>query len=375
MKLKWAISLAATVPLAMAAPDALAAENSASENYRGWYTGIGGGANWTFDTTYSGPGTPVAVDIDYQTGWGAYAAIGHDYGWIRAEVEANYRHSDADTWTIAGVTIPAQGNTSSIGVMLNGLIDLLPWRAFTPYIGGGVGWAIVDVDGVTDDSDGEVAFQGIAGASVQILPNTDVTLDARYFSTFGDPEIKQTTGPAVIGLTNGLSGGLDYENLSVMVGLRYTFGPEPVPTTVPEPGIVKTPVLPPIAKPAPAAPPAPVAAPPPRMAETYVVFFAWDRSDLSPVAMQVLDRAVADFRQNGITRIIVEGHADRSGPEAYNENLSRARAQRVTDYLISKDVSPDNIHTAWFGETRPRVQTADDVRHEENRRAEIFLRR
>jgi outer membrane protein OmpA-like peptidoglycan-associated protein len=106
-----------------------------------------------------------------------------------------------------------------------------------------------------------------------------------------------------------------------------------------------------------------------------VVFFAFDRSEISPVAATVLERAISDFKENGLTRIVVEGHADRSGTDAYNENLSRARAQAVATFLMGHGVATDNIETAWFGESRPRVQTDDGVRNEENRRAEIFLRR
>ena len=57
--------------------------------------------------------------------------------------------------------------------------------------------------------------------------------------------------------------------------------------------------------------------------EAYLVFFAWDQAELTPVALAVLDQVQADFLRGRPTRLMVAGHADRSGPEPYNEALSR----------------------------------------------------
>lgn len=105
------------------------------------------------------------------------------------------------------------------------------------------------------------------------------------------------------------------------------------------------------------------------------MFFAFDRAEVSPVAAQVLDRAIADFRSTGMTNIVIEGHADRSGSDAYNQRLSQRRAESVAAYLRSKGIGQNAIQTAAFGESRPRVPTADGVRNDENRRAELFLRK
>jgi outer membrane protein OmpA-like peptidoglycan-associated protein len=107
----------------------------------------------------------------------------------------------------------------------------------------------------------------------------------------------------------------------------------------------------------------------------YIVFFAFDRSEITPGAAQVLDRAIADFRSTGSTGIRIEGHADRSGTDTYNLALSQRRAAAVVAYLRGKGVDQTAISTEAFGESRPRVPTADGVRNDENRRAEIYLRR
>jgi outer membrane protein OmpA-like peptidoglycan-associated protein len=107
----------------------------------------------------------------------------------------------------------------------------------------------------------------------------------------------------------------------------------------------------------------------------YIVFFAFDRAEITPVAGQVLDRAIADYRATGSTAIRIEGHADRSGADAYNQRLSQRRADAVRAYLASKGLPASAVSTEAFGESRPRVATPDGVRNDENRRAEIYLRK
>ena len=123
--------------------------------------------------------------------------------------------------------------------------------------------------------------------------------------------------------------------------------------------------------PAPTAAPAPVAAP----AQAYVVFFPFDRAEVTPVAAAVLDRAADDFRRTGQTRIRIEGFADTSGSDVYNQGLSERRARAVARYLAGKGVTGGALATQGFGETRLRVATPDGVRNDENRRAEITFSR
>jgi hypothetical protein len=61
----------------------------------------------------------------------------------------------------------------------------------------------------------------------------------------------------------------------------------------------------------------------------YLVIFAWDQADLTPVTQAVLDQVAADYARARPTRVALAGHADRSGTEAYNEGLSEQRARNV----------------------------------------------
>jgi OmpA-OmpF porin, OOP family len=107
--------------------------------------------------------------------------------------------------------------------------------------------------------------------------------------------------------------------------------------------------------------------------DVYLVFFAWDQVNLTPVGLTVLDQVQADFAQGRSVRIVIAGHADRSGPEAYNLALSERRAQAVAQALSQRGIAANTMEIEAFGETQPRVPTADGVREPQNRRVEIVF--
>jgi OOP family OmpA-OmpF porin len=105
--------------------------------------------------------------------------------------------------------------------------------------------------------------------------------------------------------------------------------------------------------------------------QVYIVFFAWDRADISPVAQEILRQVAEDVAAGRTARLVLAGHADRSGPEDYNMQLSERRARAVAAALIQLGVPAEAMELTWFGETMPRVPTEDGVREPQNRRVEI----
>lgn len=105
--------------------------------------------------------------------------------------------------------------------------------------------------------------------------------------------------------------------------------------------------------------------------EVRIVFFAFDRSDITPVARATLEAVIEDFRAERPVRVVVAGHTDRAGPASYNMALSERRARSVANVLVQGGVPGDVLDIQWFGETMNRVPTADGVREPENRRVEI----
>jgi OOP family OmpA-OmpF porin len=107
--------------------------------------------------------------------------------------------------------------------------------------------------------------------------------------------------------------------------------------------------------------------------EPFIVYFAFDSSAVDAAGNRVIDDAVATADDLGIADFTITGHADCSGAEDYNLELSRRRADTVRSALISRGVKEGGISVAGRGEAEPAVPTADGVREPANRRVEIIL--
>ncbi len=192
-----------------------------------------------------------------------------------------------------------------------------------------------------DDSDTGLAWQALAGIRAPLSDSWDAGLKYRFFNA------------DKVGLVDRLGRAVDtrFRSHSVMASLVYNFGGAPAPVEVAAP---------------PPPPPAPVCNTGP-----YIVFFDWDQSNLRPDAASVLDNAVAQYSNCGTAKVMLAGHADKSGSAKYNVGLSERRNTTVRSYLESKGVAGGAIATEAFGETAPLVQTADGEREPQNRRVEV----
>ncbi|MBB5693562.1 OmpA family protein [Muricoccus pecuniae] len=320
-------------------------------------------------------GIPTKVEVTWENGWVGLGSIGWGFGnGLRAEVEGFYRENDYHGTLAAGLASRTNGGKLwQAGAMANVLFDLdlrrFGWAEpiFTPYIGGGIGWSHVAQDNVrtdfrpvrsqllvSDDDSDVFAFQGIAGASFPLgVPGLSLTAEYRFFGTT-DPNFTVVQRQTINNTVTVTKQGLENFNHSALLGLRYAFNqPRPAPVAT-------------------VAPAAPAAAPAP--ARTYLVFFDFDRADLTDRARQIIGEAAQAVNSTGTTRIEVAGHADRSGTPQYNQRLSQRRAEAVAAELARRGISRNQISVQAFGESRPLVPTADGVREPQNRRVEIVLR-
>ncbi len=122
--------------------------------------------------------------------------------------------------------------------------------------------------------------------------------------------------------------------------------------------------------------PAPAPMPAPQIAaapEPFTVYFAFDSAAVDAAGNGVIDDAVATADDLGIVDFSITGHADRSGAEDYNLQLSLLRADAIRLALIARGVKEGGISVAGRGEAEPAVPTADGVREPANRRVEIIL--
>ncbi len=125
-------------------------------------------------------------------------------------------------------------------------------------------------------------------------------------------------------------------------------------------------------------PPAPAAAyvPPPVEApapapRSYLVFFDFNRSDLTPQATEIVDTAAKNAGPAKVTQLTVTGHTDTVGSDAYNMRLSRRRAESVAAQLEKDGIASSEIEIVAKGKRDLLVPTGDGVREPQNRRVQI----
>ena len=378
MKLRIAL-LAASV---LAAP--LVAH---AQPVNGLYVGGGVGLNMLQDETVNhsaalGTGNAMAA---FNPGYLGEVNVGYGLGALnsalkgfRVELEGDYSANSLQSMG-SGPGNPAalKGGQNSYGMMANILYDIDPSmfgineHFVYPYVGVGAGYQMMNLSGFSDtylnhpgalsggsNSVGGFAYQGIFGLSFPIasVPGLSVTTEYRMLAVM-DPQgayhASVTSGGAQVARGN-LDFGNEF-NHEFIVGVRYAFGAAPPP---PPPA------------PAPVAAPAPAPAP----ARTYLVFFDWDKADLTDRAKQIIGEAAQASTRVQYTRIEVNGYTDRSGTAKYNQKLSVERANNVAAELVSDGVPKNVIDIQGFGETHPLVPTADGVREPQNRRVEIIIK-
>lgn len=121
-------------------------------------------------------------------------------------------------------------------------------------------------------------------------------------------------------------------------------------------------------------PPVAEVAPPTICTQPNAVFFDWDSAIPPAEAGQTAAFIANNVQACRWTAFEIVGHADRSGSDSYNEDLSLRRANAVANMLASAGVSGSALTVSARGEREPRVPTADGVREPQNRRVEITAR-
>ena len=122
-----------------------------------------------------------------------------------------------------------------------------------------------------------------------------------------------------------------------------------------------------------AAAPPPPPPPPPPPAKTYIVFFDFDKSDLTAEAQSTVTQAVSAAKTLGSVRIMVTGHTDTMGTDKYNQALSVRRATTVKEEMVRQGLGADAIAIEGKSFHDPMVPTGPNVREPKNRRAVIDL--
>jgi OOP family OmpA-OmpF porin len=313
-----------------------------------FYIGAEGGWTGLPSQDLTVPGL-FSSTLKFNSGFNAGVRLGYEWGAWRLEEEYSYRHNNLrNNFSLLGFPISGvSGHRNTNSIMTNVLYDFTVGFPITPHFGFGIG-AVQISDGVKlpgigqfiNDSTWQFGYQGIAGIRYNLNPALTLDLDYRYLAT---------TEPTFRIANTNLRYRSGYNTNNFVASLIYRFVPPAAPPPVPA-----------------AAP-----APPPTSPQIFLVFFDWDRADITPAGMDVVRHAADAYKAGGSVRLQVTGYTDLSGSAGYNQRLSERRANNVANALAKLGVARSDMAVAGRGENDPRVPTPQGVREPQNRRVEI----
>jgi outer membrane protein OmpA-like peptidoglycan-associated protein len=103
------------------------------------------------------------------------------------------------------------------------------------------------------------------------------------------------------------------------------------------------------------------------------VLFEFNRAEVKPTAQSSLAKLADFLKQYPGRRVLIEGHTDNVGSDAYNENLSRRRAEAVALQLEAMGVQAPRVTVVGYGKQYPVAANTTDTNRALNRRVEVYL--
>ncbi len=329
----------------------------------------------------------------YNSGFNAGGRLGIQYGPLRVEEEYSYRHNGLSSFGAffgPNVNSAFTGQRVTHSIMTNFIYDFTVGWPVSPHIGFGVG-AVDNVDSVSlnpvtlaglprttvsgpggtlgvigagtpfpnptlggtflKGSNWNFGYQAIAGFRYDINPLLAFDVDYRYLATTSPSFNNKGIAPFPPFGFSGVKYTSGYNTQNIVASLTMKFGaPPPAPP-----------------------PPAPPAPPPPPTHQVYLVFFDWDKYNITPEGQQIIQLAANQYHSGGRVTLQVTGYTDTSGSAGYNQRLSERRANAVAAALERLGVPRSDMVVAGRGENDLRVPTPNGVREPQNRRVEIVF--
>src|SRR5215467_9943436 len=329
----------------------------------------------------------------YDSGFNAGGRLGLQYGPLRLEEEYSYRHNGLSQFTTffgPGFNKLFTGNFNTNSIMTNAIYDFTLGWPVTPHVGFGIGAVnsnnSISLSPVTIASPTgalffktpggfvfpattpatiggtflkgntwQFGYQAIVGFRYDINPLLAFDLDYRYLAsteptynnkgTFPIPNNPGLLAPNAVRFKQG------YNTNNIVASLTMKFGaPPPAPP-----------------------PPAPPAPPPPPVHQVFLVFFDWDKYNITPEGQRIIALAADHYKAGGRVQLTVTGFTDTTGSASYNQRLSERRANAVAAALERLGVPRSDMIVSGRGMNDLRVPTPPGVREPQNRRVEIVF--
>ena len=198
-------------------------------------------------------------------------------------------------------------------------------------------------------------YQAIAGIRYDFSPAIAFDLDYRYLGTT-DQTLTNSARFPFPGGTGGTNCCANtkftssYHVQNILASVTMKFGAPPAPP-----------------------PPLPPAPPPPPVQKVFLVFFDWDKYNITAEGERIIELAAQQYKAGGSVKLQVTGYTDTTGSYAYNQRLSERRANAVATRLTALGVARSDMSVAGRSFNDLRVPTPPGVREPQNRRVEILF--
>ena len=288
-------------------------------------------------------------DLDANNGGGISLAIGKELSqsWD-LQGRLGYNRASEDTG------IPGVGGRYKQTTLGLDALYMFSRDKFRPFLLAGLGVARnkVDYSNLNIGDDSKTSWLAGLGLGAQYLFSDSFGLQADVRHQWSKSDAK------AVGTTFDADGRIGNTLLSLGGVLRFGAPAPVVAEAAPEPAPIAA-APEPMPEPAPAPAPEPVKCSP--QMDTITVgaekLFGFDKANLRDEGKTALNDAAAKIKANPeIKAVIVTGHTDRIGTDAYNQKLSDRRANIVKDYLAAQGVDAAMIEAVGKGEAEPVVQ-------------------
>ncbi|MBS1175910.1 MAG: OmpA family protein [Proteobacteria bacterium] len=108
--------------------------------------------------------------------------------------------------------------------------------------------------------------------------------------------------------------------------------------------------------------------------QQFTLYFIEGKDEFTDESKRVIDSVLAEIAKRPVPDVLVIGHTDTVGTDAFNDLLSKQRGEVVRKALLARGIQIENVVVVGRGEREPIVPTADNVTEPRNRRVEILVR-
>ena len=106
----------------------------------------------------------------------------------------------------------------------------------------------------------------------------------------------------------------------------------------------------------------------------FTLYFIEGKDEFTDESRRAIDSVLAEIARRPVPDVLVIGHTDTVGTDAFNDVLSKQRGEVVRKALLARGIQIENVVVVGRGKREPIVPTADNVAEPRNRRVEILVR-